>query len=503
MVRGVDDDGDGRDRSRRGVLRWGLALGTGALSGCSLFDEPDGDGRVVTSATLDDGATTDTAVGPATRPGTVTDGADVRPETATPRGRRTDRPTVTPAPTDGWRVLQADDARTGWRPDGTGPQSAAALDPDAEAGSGVEPGGGTAADGGTGVGGGTSDRPVEPVWSTDLGAAVRGSVAVADGTAYVGSESGVLAALSVSDPGASGSGPTRALNEAAGWTHDAGAAVRATPTVADGVVYCGDEDGRLTALDASDGRERWSFAVASDRAGPSAVRSGPVVADGTAYVGATDGRVYAVDVADGAERWRVDAGGFLGVATPVALAEGRVFAGSYAGRLYAFDAETGRERWYYAGRAATRALSGPSVADGVVYAGASPEGVLAVDALDGTERWRRETGGPVFSSPAVAGEALYVGTDAGAVLALDTADGTERWRREVDGAVRSSPAVVDGRVYVGTDGGSVLALDAADGTERWQVALDGRVTSSPAVVGGRVYVGDGSGGAHALGATER
>jgi outer membrane protein assembly factor BamB len=497
MVRGVDDDAGGRDRSRRGVLRWGLALGAGALSGCALFDEPDGDGRVGTSATLDGGATTDTAVGPAARARTVTDGVDVRPETTTPRDRRTDRTTATPAPTDGWRVLQADESRTGWRPDGTGPESTAALDPAAEADSGAEPGGGT------GAGAGTSDRPVEPVWSTDLGGAVRGSVAVADGTAYVGSESGVLAALSVTSPDTSGGRPTRTLADAAGWTHEAGAAVRATPTVADGVVYCGDEDGRLTALDVSDGRERWSFAVAGDRAGPSAVRSGPVVADGIAYLGATDGRVYAVDVADGTERWRFDAGGFLGVATPVALAAGRVFAGSYAGRLYALDAETGRERWYYAGRAATRALSGPSVADGVVYAGASPEGVVAVDALDGTERWRRETEGPVFSSPAVTGEALYVGTDAGAVLAFDTADGTERWRREVDGAVRSSPAVVDGRVYVGTDDGSVLALDAADGTERWQVALDGRVTSSPAVVGGRVYVGDGSGVAHALGATER
>ncbi|ELZ22504.1 cell surface protein/ lipoprotein [Halosimplex carlsbadense 2-9-1] len=473
------------------MLRWGLALGVGALSGCSLFDEPDGDEPTVTSAPVDDRTATDTAAGPAARPGTVTDGADVRPETATPRNRRTDRPTATPVPTDGWRVLQADDARTGWRPDGTGPESTAAPDPDGEADSGAE------------SGDGTSERPVGSVWSTDIGGAVRGSVAVADGTAYVGSESGVVAALSVSGPGASGSDPTRALEEAAGWTYEAGTAVRATPTVADGVVYCGDEGGTLTALDANDGRERWSFAVAGDRAGPSAVRSGPVVADGTAYVGATDGRVYAVDTADGAERWRFDAGGFLGVAAPVALAEGRVFAGSYAGRLYALDAETGRERWYYAGRAATRAWSGPTVADGVVYAGTSLEGVLAVDALDGTERWRRETEGPVFSSPAVADETLYVGTDAGAVLALDTADGTERWRHEVDGAVRSSPAVVDGRVYVGTDGGSVLALDATDGTERWRIALDGRVTSSPAVVDGRVYVGDGTGVAHALAATER
>ncbi|MDN4015240.1 PQQ-binding-like beta-propeller repeat protein, partial [Chryseobacterium gambrini] len=89
-------------------------------------------------------------------------------------------------------------------------------------------------------------------------------VAVADGVAYAGSEAGAVTALSAAGPGAAGAGAPRTVTRAAEsagaaatrWTHDAGDAVRATPTVAGGVVYCGDEQGTLTALDAADGSER-------------------------------------------------------------------------------------------------------------------------------------------------------------------------------------------------------------------------------------------------------
>jgi hypothetical protein len=58
------------------------------------------------------------------------------------------------------------------------------------------------------------------------------------------------------------------------WSFDAKAPLWAGSTFADGVVYAGGEDGRVHALDAATGGERWSFAAG----GP--VRTRPTVAGG-------------------------------------------------------------------------------------------------------------------------------------------------------------------------------------------------------------------------------
>ena len=63
-----------------------------------------------------------------------------------------------------------------------------------------------------------------------------------------------------------------------------------TPSVSDGVIYFGSEDGFLYALDSASGEELWRVR-ARDR-----VRSSPVVVDGVVYFGSHDGRLYAVPV---------------------------------------------------------------------------------------------------------------------------------------------------------------------------------------------------------------
>lgn len=65
----------------------------------------------------------------------------------------------------------------------------------------------------------------------------------------------------------------------------------------DGIVYIGDEDNWIIALDACTGRERWRF-QSSDY--PYIV----TIAGGVAYV-STDAVLYALDTTDGSERWRL------------------------------------------------------------------------------------------------------------------------------------------------------------------------------------------------------
>jgi outer membrane protein assembly factor BamB len=54
------------------------------------------------------------------------------------------------------------------------------------------------------------------------------------------------------------------------------------------VVYIGGADFNLYALDSQTGREKWKFTTRNS------IQSSPTVADGAVYVGSDDGYLYAV-----------------------------------------------------------------------------------------------------------------------------------------------------------------------------------------------------------------
>ncbi len=72
------------------------------------------------------------------------------------------------------------------------------------------------------------------------------------------------------------------------WTHDVFAAVWSSPLIADGRVYIGDEEGKLTVLQLS-----WTKRVLAEIQMQNAIRSTPVAAGGVLYV-ATDKRLFAI-----------------------------------------------------------------------------------------------------------------------------------------------------------------------------------------------------------------
>jgi len=73
------------------------------------------------------------------------------------------------------------------------------------------------------------------------------------------------------------------------WSFETNSSVYSSPTVVDGTVYVGSNDGNVYALAASDGSEQWSFETGDY------VTSSPTVVDGTVFVGSYDNNVYALD----------------------------------------------------------------------------------------------------------------------------------------------------------------------------------------------------------------
>ncbi|MFR9673605.1 PQQ-binding-like beta-propeller repeat protein [Streptomyces sp. TR02-1] len=238
----------------------------------------------------------------------------------------------------------------------------------------------------------------------------------------------------------------------------------AGPSIHDGTVFTWG-DGRLYALDARVGTERWSYPV-----GDTSVTGGVPVRltsapDGTVYVCAGS-RVFALDAATGQERWRFDApAAFLCAPAFVpgpAVTGGGLYLADYLGTVYALDAVNGHDRW----RIATEARHSTEpvvVADGLVHLG-SGSALYTLDAVSGTPRWRFAAGGDVVGAPVVAAGRVHFGSADSCIYTLDAVGGQLRWKLATQGEITGSPVVVGGVVYACSKDRCVYALDAAKGT---------------------------------------
>lgn len=298
------------------------------------------------------------------------------------------------------------------------------------------------------------------------------------------------------------------------WKFATKGALVSSPTVADGVVYVGSNDGNLYAVEAESGKLKWKFAAKSR------VPSTPAVSGGVVYFGAYDGVFYALDASSGTVKWKFQTGGehrftashlhgvqpaaetmpdpfdcFL--SSPVVWNR-RVYFGSGDGNIYALNTESGSLAWKV--KTGDVVHASPAIADGVLFIGSWDTFFYALDATTGQEKWRFKTGDDpaihnqvgIQSSAVVADGTVYFGCRDSHLYALDAATGGKKWAFGTDGAwVVASPAVKDGVVYFPTSDSSLLyAVDATSGRVLHSTAFNKwYIFSSPAIAGGTLYVG--------------
>lgn len=140
--------------------------------------------------------------------------------------------------------------------------------------------------------------------------------------------------------------------------------LQATPVVVDGIMYIAGNWGRVYALDAATGRERWTFVPAVDGqyaryACCDVVNRGLAVWQGRVYVASTDGWLYALSARDGSVVWRADTFAERGTgkhytATGAPQIAGKVVVVGNGGADFgvrgyvsALDIETGALRWRF------------------------------------------------------------------------------------------------------------------------------------------------------------
>lgn len=288
------------------------------------------------------------------------------------------------------------------------------------------------------------------IWVIDTGVAISGGVGSGEGLVLVGSDKGEVLAFDES-------GKQR-------WKTAVSSEVLSAPQVADGMVLVRSGDGRIAALNATDGKQQWLY----ERSTPALVvrnHAGLAIQRGVAYAGFAGGKLVALKISDGSVLWEVAVSIPRGntelerisdiTSSPVVDDEA-VCAIAFQGRLACFDPLRGNPLW-------NREISsdkGMLLLRSYLYLSDAKGSVMMLDKATGSTVWKndklslRNT-----ATPQVLGNLVLVGDYAGYLHALNREDGSMAARTKLEGgALRSSPIRLDGGLLVQTRDGTLYSL---------------------------------------------
>ncbi len=268
-----------------------------------------------------------------------------------------------------------------------------------------------------------------------------------------------------------------------------------TPAVVDRVVYVGDFDGKLLAIDAAKGEKKWEFE------GSLGFVASPSVYKGNVYIGDLDGNFYCVNAKSGKKIWEFATEAQID--SSANFYKDNVLIGSQDATLYCLTAAGGKPVWKFTIDDQIRCT--PTIVENRCFL-AGCDGKLHIVDLDKGEAVDDVSiESPTGTTPAVRGDRVYFGTHAGDFFCIDwkAARVIWTWKDEASPSeFRSSAAVGKDQIVVGDRGRRLFALNPEDGEQIWEFPTKRNVDSSPVIAGERVLFGSGEGVIYAVGLTD-
>ena len=226
--------------------------------------------------------------------------------------------------------------------------------------------------------------------------------------------------------------------------------VGSSPTFADDKVFVGWTDGNVYALNASSGSKIWTFTTDTSRISHPAlysigneVRSAPTVVNGVVYVGSDNGYLYALNASSGYKIWSYGANSSIG--SIPAVVNDKVYFSAYDRYIYSLNITDGTKEWNYTcGNewdntpnfdAAFVYLSSMVIKNGVVYFNYNgvvgwKDGsykyfgtVCALNALSGAKLWNNTMNSYTSDAPTVQDGVVYVFSNDQNLYALNAGTG--------------------------------------------------------------------------------
>lgn len=270
----------------------------------------------------------------------------------------------------------------------------------------------------------------------------------------------------------------------------------APPAVSeDGLVFVGDFENRVTALNATTGAVEWGPIQLGEDNGR--IVGGATVAGNVLLVPSGNGRLYALNIADGSALWTFPAEfrePLQGAIWSAPVVDGeRVFFTSMDHNVYAVNLSQGGQLWMAARDAGGAIADSPVLVDRLLLAGTFGHELIALEEDRGREAWTFDAGDWIWGSPAVGDGIAYFGDLAGQLHAVDVRSGTEIWSEAFSSRISASPALGEDRIYVAAESGTLLAREISTNRDLWSVRLDGDLHTEPLVMGDTIIVATNGG----------
>ncbi len=170
------------------------------------------------------------------------------------------------------------------------------------------------------------------------------------------------------------------------WTYDAGGSTfLGSPTLRDGKVFAGMENGDVKCLDAATGALVWSYKCKDQ------VTATAMVRDDMVIIGSYDDTLRCIDAVAGTDaiRWKTNLAGSISSSATIDVAKETVYVGSNDFNLYAINHVNGNIRWKYPTGSIIK--SSPVLYGNNIYFTSYDKYLYAVDITSGKLLWKTNT----------------------------------------------------------------------------------------------------------------
>jgi outer membrane protein assembly factor BamB len=251
--------------------------------------------------------------------------------------------------------------------------------------------------------------------------------------------------------------------------------------------------GYLYCFDLKTGQEIWKYRSIEDpdpKKFAAGFKATPLITETMVYIGDEDGVLHAVERATGKKSWVFASG--AEIAGCVALFEEKLLLASHDSYLYCLSKD-GQEVWKF--QTNDRINCSPGIADSFTFLAGCDEHLRVIDLKTGKEFRDMPLESFLIASPAIVGDLLYVGTHTGMIVCVDWRKGEFVWRYEGPRKMpfHASAAVTDDLVLVGGHDKHLHAVDRATGAAKWTFATRAKIESSGTVVDRRIFFGSNDG----------
>lgn len=239
------------------------------------------------------------------------------------------------------------------------------------------------------------------------------------------------------------------------WESVVNSEVISSPVISGNLVIARTQDGRLYGFDSDTGERRWVYD--QDNVPLLSLRgNGPLlVANGVVFYGNDAGKLVALRLDNGEKLWeqtlasgegRTEIDRLSDADGSIVLSGSTLYGAAYHGNLAAIDGPSGRPLW---GRPFSTFTS-LDVTDTAIYGVNDDSQVWAFDKSGGSDMWKNDAlKYRWLTGPAVLGNYVVVGDTEGYVHFLQTGDGALAARERLSKkAIRAQPLVVGDIVYV-------------------------------------------------------